>query len=635
MTLNRGDTGDTENLPNLPVFIAPGSARRVAYPESISFMKIYPSELSNELVTGTTLLRPVAPLAPSVTVEEVMRLFTDNRELAAIPITEGRQPVGIIDRRRMIEQFAQPYSRDLFGRRPVASFMDPKPLIVDVHLDLGRLSQIYLDSGKTVQYEYFIFTDGGEYAGLGSGHELMRITTERVQEKLYDLAHTDALTRLPNRLLFLDRLRQAMSHAERAERLVAVLLLDLDRFKTVNDTLGHSIGDQLLVEVAGRLQECMRDGDTVARLGGDEFTVLIPELRQITDAETIAHKVISALQHPFLLNGHEVFVTPSVGIAIHPFTDNIEELLVNADTAMYRAKEQGGNQHLFYTHHMRTASAQKLTLESSLRRAIDRDELRLHYQPQVELATGRLIGAEALIRWQHPERGLLGPAEFIPLAEETGLIVAIGEWALRQACAQARQWQQAGRNDLRVAVNLSARQFYQKDFANMVKSILLHSGLAPDLLDLELTENTLMQNTAGTVGALNELHELGVHVTMDDFGTGYSSLSYLKRFPIDCVKIDRSFVTDITTDPNDAAIANAIIAMARSLDLRVVAEGVETEGQLRYLCEHGCHEAQGYLIGRPVPAETFPLDLPMWTAPCQCAHCRHPDDGAVAKPSSG
>jgi diguanylate cyclase (GGDEF)-like protein len=585
-------------------------------------MNIYPHEISDELVTGTVLLRPVAPLAPTVTIEEVMRLFTDNRELTAIPITEGRKPVGIVDRRRMVEQFARPFSRDLFGRRSVAGFMDTRPLVVDVHLDLGRLSQLYLDSGKANQQDCFIFTDRGEYAGLGSGHELMRLVTQRTQEKLFHLAHTDALTRLPNRLLFLDRLRQAMTHADRAERLVAVLLLDLDRFKTVNDTLGHSVGDQLLIEVAARLEGCLRDGDTVARLGGDEFTVLVPELRQIHDAESVARKVVAALQHPLPLNGHEIFVTPSVGIAIYPFSDNIEELLVNADTAMYRAKELGGNQYCFYTHRMRTASVQKLTLESSLRRAIDKDELRLHYQPQIDLPGGRAVGAEALIRWQHPERGLLGPADFIPLAEETGLIVAIGEWVLRRACAHARQWHKAGKGGLRVAVNLSARQFYQKDFVQMVEGILLDTGLPPDLLDLELTESTLMQNTAGTVGALNELRAIGVHVTMDDFGTGYSSLSYLKRFPIDCVKIDRSFVSDITTDPDDAAIANAIIAMAHSLELRVVAEGVETAEQLCFLCERGCDEAQGYLIGRPVPFDQFQAPAVVTTHQCHCPRHR-------------
>jgi diguanylate cyclase (GGDEF)-like protein len=493
----------------------------------------------------------------------------------------------------------------LFGKKPVTVFMDDTPLVVDARLDLVKLGERYMQTGKNTLHDCFIITEDGRYTGLGNGHELMRVITERTQTRLFQLAHYDALTGLPNRLLFLDRLRQAMTQANRSERLVAIMLLDLDRFKAVNDTLGHSLGDRLLTHIAERLTACVREGDTIARLGGDEFTVLIPELRHIQDAASIAQKIVEHLDRPFALNGHEVFITPSIGIAFYPFCEDIEELLVNADTAMYEAKNLGGNNYQFYTYEMRTASHERLALESALRRALDHNELVLHYQPQLDLASGRIVGAEALIRWQHPELGLIAPADFIPLAEETGLIIPIGEWALHAACAQARAWQNRGLPELRVAVNLSARQFYQKDFVATVTDILAQTGLAARHLELELTESTLMQNTAGTVTALTELHQRGVQIAMDDFGTGYSSLSYLKRFPVDRVKIDRSFVADVITDPDDAAIVSAIIAMTRSLGLRVTAEGVETEAQINFLCEQGCHEIQGYLIGRPLPAVEF------------------------------
>jgi diguanylate cyclase (GGDEF)-like protein len=556
-------------------------------------------------MTAASLMRPTAPLAPSTPVMQVYDLFAADPDLVALPVVDDGVPLGIVHRKKLIESFARPYTRDLFGKKPVAQFLADEPLVVEAHTELYDLSRIIMERGMQYMYEGFILTEGGRYAGIGTGYELMRAITEHTQERLYHLAHFDALTGLPNRLLFLDRLRQAIAQAARDERLVAIMMLDLDRFKTINDTLGHSVGDELLKHIAERLRTAVREGDTIARLGGDEFTVMLPHVRYIGDAARVAEKILGLFASPFAMNGHEIFITPSLGISMHPFTESMDELLVNADTAMYRAKEAGGNCFEFYRTEMSTASVRRLSLESALRRALERDELVVHYQPQAELSSGHIVGAEALLRWQHPELGLLPPAEFLPLAEETGLILAIGEWTLEHVCRQAQAWRSHGLPPLRLAVNLAARQFYQGDFARRVAATLARHGLDPRLLELELTEGVLMQNTQGTIAILAELHALGVRLAVDDFGTGYSSLSYLKRFPIDTVKIDRSFVADIPRDADDAAIVTAIIAMAHGLGIRAVAEGVETCEQMEFLRRRGCDEVQGFLLGRPLPSAGF------------------------------
>jgi diguanylate cyclase (GGDEF)-like protein len=569
--------------------------------------------LASAPVTVATLLLKVPPVDPSLPISSVLQLFTDNPKLVAIPIVVSGLPRGVINRKTVLESFTKPYARELLGRRPIASFMDRQPLIIDMHTNIDELSHTIMESGMHYMHDGFIITEGGRYAGMGTGYDLMRTITERTQKNLYCLAHYDALTGLPNRLLFLDRLSQSIAQAHRNERLVAVMLLDLDRFKAINDTLGHTMGDLLLKSAAERLAECVREDDTVARLGGDEFTILLPEIRYIEDAARVAEKILDTFARPFQLNGHELFVGASIGISLYPFDEELSVLLGNADTAMYEAKRHGGNTYQFYTAEMSTASLRKLSLEGALRRALERGEFVLHYQPQIELLHGKLVGAEVLVRWQHPELGLLGPMEFIPLAEENGLIVQIGEWVLRTACAQNCAWQKAGLPPIRISVNLSARQYYQKDLTDTVAHILKQTGLDSRYLELEITESCLMQNTQTTVALLTELSRIGVRISVDDFGTGYSSLAYLKRFPIDTLKIDRSFVCDIDTDPNDAAIVRAIIAMAQSLEMHVIAEGVETQNQLNFLRTYQCNEIQGYLVSQALATEDFALLLALET----------------------
>ena len=434
----------------------------------------------------------------------------------------------------------------------------------------------------------------------------MPAKTQRKQAHLSYLAYHDPLTGLPNRQSLSERLQQACSRAQCNGGMVAMLFLDLDRFKLINDTFGHAAGDRLLKSVADRLAACVRGADTVARLGGDEFTVVLEDIVHGRDAATVAQKILDALAQPFSLAQQEVFISASIGIALYPSDDNgIDSLFKKTDAAMYHAKERGRNNYQFYSAEMNASLARKLHMENSLRRALEREELRLHYQPQVDTVSGRIIGMEALLRWQHPEMGLVPPAQFIPLAEETGLIVPIGECTLRSACLQTRRWHERGFGPLRVAVNLSAYQFKQKDFPHTVARILDETGLDPGCLELELTESTVMDDVDQAIEILHALNAMGVYLSIDDFGTGYSSLSYLKRLPIDALKIDRSFVRDIGADSDDAAIVTAIIAMARSLKLKVIAEGVETREQFAFLRKCRCDAMQGYYFSRPVPPEEF------------------------------
>lgn len=449
-------------------------------------------------------------------------------------------------------------------------------------------------------------------ARLHAGKRVLDLQAEllSVKETLHEQATHDPLTGLPNRLLFSDRLNQRINQANRSNGQLAVMFLDLDHFKLINDTMGHNVGDLLLQAVAERLSESLRQIDTVTRMGGDEFTVILSEITNVQDAVIIAKRVLDSLSAPFLLQSQEIFVSTSIGISVYP-ADGVDAqtLVRNADTAMYRAKALGRNNYQIYTSALNAATLERMTLENDLRRAIEREEFVLHYQPRVDLKNGTILGLEALVRWQHPEMGLIGPDQFIPLSEESGLIVPIGEWVLKTACAQNKAWQDEGLPPVVVAVNISALQVLQGDLVATVEDALAKTGLDAQYLDLELTESTLMHNPELAVETLIKLKSMGIRVAIDDFGTGYSSLSYLKRFPINTLKIDQSFVKDVTSNPDDAAIAGAVVAMAHTLKLKVVAEGVETLDQLEFLRSLNCDEMQGYFISRPVPPEELAMFL--------------------------
>ncbi len=433
--------------------------------------------------------------------------------------------------------------------------------------------------------------------------ELEKLLQERTAE-VDRLAYYDTLTSLPNRTLFEDRLTQAVALAQRADKRVAVLFIALDQLKKVNDTLGHRAGDQLMQQVAGRLRDCVTESDTVARFGGDQFVLMLPEIETTQDALDVIASIQDALNPSFRLDRQELFATASVGISFFP--DDGKEtasLVKNAGAALYRAKKAGGNEYRFYTADMHAKAAKRFELETSLRHAIDNHELLLHYQPRVAIDSLEIVGVEALVRWQHPQLGLVPPGDFIPLAEETGLILPIGEWVLREACRQNRAWQDKGFACMRVGVNISARQFQQQHLAETVMRILEETDLGPECLELELTESSIMSNAEATIVVLTKLQTKGIAISVDDFGTGFSSLSYLKRLPIDSLKVDQSFVRDLATDPDDAALVMAIVSLAHTLRLRVVAEGVETAEQLRFLRLLRCDEIQGYLISKPLPVE--------------------------------
>jgi len=432
------------------------------------------------------------------------------------------------------------------------------------------------------------------------------VEMEKARQFEQHLAYHDVLTNLPNRLLFSDRLNQALVHAKRYSGMVAVLFIDLDGFKSINDRMGHATGDRLLQSVALRLNNCTRESDTIARLGGDEFTILLQGLKRPEDVPMVTEKILNHLAQPFTIDSQNFFMTSSIGVSIFPFDgEDAETLLKKADFAMYRAKSDGKNNYQLFNSAMDSKAAQRLSLEGELGKAIKNGDLFIQYQPQVSLSSGEIIGGEALVRWQHPTRGLMMPSDFIPLAEESGLIVPIGEWVLKTVCADRKRWQEEGARDLPVSVNLSARQFREMELAETIATILKKAALPAHALMLEITESSAMQDVDFTIEVLNDLKALGVKIALDDFGAGYSSLNYLRRLPIDLLKIDKSFMTDIPGEPEDASIIAAIVAMTRSLGMKVIAEGVETAGQIEFLRSIQCDRIQGFYFSRPVPEPQF------------------------------
>ena len=436
--------------------------------------------------------------------------------------------------------------------------------------------------------------------------DLYHSELQQAKEQLDYLIHHDKLTNLPNRLSLRERFKQVQLAGNKDEQVLTIICLGLDRFNQINDNLGYTFGNLLLKAVAQRLTASVDSQDIVARLNTDQFAIILTTIQQKKDVAKVAQSLLEKLSQTFNVSGQEIFITASIGITLYPRDGaEIEQLLNHASTAMLKAKQQGGDQYEFYTAAFNIGSSDRIALQTSLRYALEREELQVYYQPQVNLKTGQIVGAEALVRWQHPERGLISPDKFIPIAEETGLIVPIGEWVLQTACKQTKIWQNAGFSSLRIAVNLSSRQFSQLDLRHQLVQILMDTGLDPKYIELELTESMLVQNTEVAIRRLNALKSLGVQIAIDDFGTGYSSLSYLQQFPFDILKIDRCFIRNITDNSNNAAITKAIIEMAKSLDLKLIAEGVETEAELSFVCQQNCDGMQGYLFSRPVPTQEF------------------------------
>jgi len=472
----------------------------------------------------------------------------------------------------------------------------------------SREQEIRAAEAQSASYDHILMLRQANAHLVTASIEAHKLT-EQVQaakDNLEHLVHHDVLTDLPNRTLLQDRLGQAIELARRQDRQLAVMFMDLDQFKHINDSLGHTVGDQLLQSVAQRLVGCVRHSDTVSRQGGDEFVLLLPYIEHAEDAALTAQKLLAALVLPHRIDGHTVHIGASIGISIYPDDGRDAETLIKcADSAMYHAKGNGRNNYKFFEQSMNVRAVERQFIEGGLRRALELQEFVLHYQPKINLQSGAIVGVEALIRWQHPQRGLLSPVQFVPIAEDCGLILPIGRWVLREACRQARAWQDAGLPPIAVAINTSAPEFRAEDFLDNLRATLEASRLEPRYLELELTESVLMRDAEATGSVLHALSDLGIKLAVDDFGTGYSSLSYLRQFPIDTLKIDQSFVSRMTHNPDDAAIADAVISMAKALRLHVIAEGVETAGQVAFLLARQCDEGQGYYFGRPVAAESL------------------------------
>jgi diguanylate cyclase (GGDEF)-like protein len=591
--------------PNSPSF-----AEYVPSHPSIGRYEFIQDDRLLEAPTIGSIVSPIEPVPNHATCLKVLDYFTRNKSTNVLPvIDDDRKPESLIDRRTFFEFFSRTYTRELFGRRKVGNILHVKeyeghdPIIVEESTSMEDAANIIVSSGMHHMLTGLLVTRNGKYLGVANGQDLLNIITKRKQAELFYLAHFDHLTGVPNRSLFVDRINQAILDAQRSGDLVALLFVDVDRFKSINDSLGHTCGDAFLRILVNRLRIAARKSDTVARMGGDEFVILMDNISDTGSANLVAQRILDSMQTPADVLGHSLVVTVSIGIAIYPRDGtDISTLLAKADAAMYEAKTAGRNGCCVYSDSNGLFDPSRLSLERDLREAIDNGELMLYYQPQVDLATRQILGVEALVRWPHPVRGMISPAEFIPVAEECGLIVRLGEWVLRQACHQLREWDASGFPPMRMCINVSAVQFHREGFMSVLKSALEDSGVNPSLIELELTESLLMLNVDTVLETLEEIRSLGVSLAIDDFGTGFSSLSYLRRFPINRLKIDQSFVRDIEHTPANESITKAIVALAESLSLDIVAEGIEKLSEQTVLEKLGCTEGQGYLFAKPLSA---------------------------------
>ena len=550
----------------------------------------------------------VVPVTGATLCADILNLFLQNANLYAIPVVDlARVPRALIERYSYIEYFSRPYAIELFGNKPVsqisevASVLNKRPVVVDAETSIDDVAAIILEAGMQHMVSGFIVSENQEYLGVANGHALLNHITQRKQVELHYLAHYDQLTQIPNRMLMNDRLRMACLEANRNRTLVGLVFIDLDRFKQINDTMGHRFGDFLLQAVATRLESCLRSNDTVARLGGDEFAVLLQNLADAGDVKIMAQRIVDCFRSPFTILDHEIFITASLGTAIYPLDESdSNNLLTKADTAMYEAKQSGRNTFRQYSPGLSMHSMEQLSLEADLRQAIVNHELVLYYQPQVDAATGCVVGVEALVRWQHPTRGLLSPATFMQIAEDSGLIVDIGNWVLREACYQQKAWSQYHLPPLRMAINISTVQFRRSNFIEIVRDLIAETRIDPAFIELELTEHMAMHHADEVLKTLRDLKQIGVKLAIDDFGTGFSNLGYLQRFPIDRLKVDQSFVRGIEKIPANKSIVQAVVSLAKSLSLGVIAEGVETAVEYAEVSACGCDEIQGYFFARPM-----------------------------------
>lgn len=568
---------------------------------------LVPKRLDNQCLKVKLVIKYIDPVNGNLPCLEVLAIFSRNSEIFALAVVNNKNiPIGIIDRHTFVESFLEPSQLEKYNKKKISEFMIEKPILVDINSTIDDVSEIIIETGMQKFVNGFVITESGLYAGVASSHDLLCEIMKGKQENLFYLANFDQLTKLPNRFLFMDRLSMSVLDAKRKKSNLGLMFIDLDNFKNYNDSLGHSFGDQILIAFADRLKNCARANDNVARLSGDEFTILLENISCQEMMDMLCKRIIEAMKLPWIIMGRSVYLTASIGSAMYPYdAREASELLLKADAAMYEAKRSGRNSFRHFREGMLIYSVDKMNMEIDLRFAIERNEFELYYQPQIEVNSGDIVGMEALIRWNHPVRGIITPIHFIDIAEKTGLIIPIGKWLVEEACRQYKAWYNAGIQPVRISVNISPIQFYQEGFCDEIYSVLKNAGIHPSNLELELTEGTFFHNLENAILVLTELHDIGLKLAIDDFGTGYSNLGYLKRFPIDRLKIDQSFVRGVENEPINLEIIRSIAALANIMSVELVAEGVETDIEMEMIGLLGCGVVQGYKYSKPLPAIKF------------------------------